>query len=404
MKNKLKRRIPKYIILTLSLIIVSASYIAYAYNNDKSKASKKVERVDEKAEIIENKEPVVMKPSTIKYNERQALLFDLTYEDTKTNTVISPLAFEMQLALGADENTIDEIGVYTGKSIEEIKENYNKTLIKELPTIIIDGDIGNSDEADTSDSSESKISIDKNIIRTSDIRNVISENMELAENIDGDDINKVINQIIIGEESRKLTSVYELDNSKISFNSKSKDVFHRFGDKNSNVTMLNSVENIYLENKFATGFMKPLSGNNEIMFVGILPNKKGAFDLLELDIDSLISSQTYEKVKVGMPEIQLNKSYDLTENMLMLGIKGWIENPINIVHKIRLDITGENTILMQTNKLPDSTDKNYVGNPDEKMVYLNRPFGFLLYDTVTCEYILMGKITNPRVNTNEIGE
>ena len=67
--------------------------------------------------------------------------------------------------------------------------------------------------------------------------------------------------------------------------------FYNHNDDVNMVQMMYSIENIYLENKYATGFIKNFE-NNKYSFVGILPKKTDElFELSNLDIDSLLHSK-----------------------------------------------------------------------------------------------------------------
>lgn len=402
-----KGRVAKLIIVTMAIIIISASYIVYAKTvNDKDNKNK--------IEVEEVNKPIVLEQSTIKYNDRQSLLFDLTYNDIKSNTVISPLAFEMQLVLNSNSKLQTGIETYTGEPIEKTLDEYSKLNIQELPTIIVDGNVGVeeveveldengepilADKTEIEKDKESKININNNIIITDDIRDVISENIESDDESEDASANDVINNFIIGEQKSSVTSIYKLD-KQVRFTTKSTDTFHRFGDKNKDVTMLNSTERYFLENDFATGFMKPLTTDSKTYFVGILPKKSGSFDLLDLDISSLIASKEATKVKVGMPEFYVNDTFDLTESILIMGLDEWFstDDVVSIMQNIEVDINGQGVTVREQNRLDDPTDENYVEDTENKQVYLNRPFAFVIYDSEIDKYILLGKITNPKVN------
>lgn len=407
-------RIAKLIIVTLVITIISASYMVYARAVSDKDDKKKTEVVNVTKSVKETSKPLELKPSTIKYNDRQALVFDLAYSNIKSNTVISPLAFEMQLVLNSTSKLQDSIETYTGESIEKTLSDYNKLKIDELPTIIIDGNVGveevevSLDEKGepiiTEDSNkdkdvESKININNNVIVTDEIRDVISENIEADKEYDSTAINDVINEFIVGEQESSITSIYELS-KQIRFSTKSTDTFYRFGNKNKEVTMLNSTERYFLENEFATGFMKPLNTDSKTYFIGILPKRSGSFDILDLDLASLINSKKAMKVKVGIPEFYVNNTFDLTDSILILGVPEWFstDDIVSVKQNIKVDINGQGVTLREQSKLDNPTDEDYVEDSENKQVYLNRPFAFAIYDSDIDKYILLGKITNPNKN------
>ncbi len=70
------------------------------------------------------------------------------------------------------------------------------------------------------------------------------------------------------------------------------------------VDMMYSEENYFLENEYATGFIKCFEGN-KYCFVGILPKEKGPYQMGKINIESLLASKKETKTYIGMPKIKI---------------------------------------------------------------------------------------------------
>lgn len=90
----------------------------------------------------------------------------------------------------------------------------------------------------------------------------------------------------------------------------------------SQVTMLDSMEETYIENEFFTGFMRPYKGC-EYSFVGLLPKKKnnGFIEkaIENTDFAELFDSVGYARVSVRMPEFEIKTTMELSKMCSELG-------------------------------------------------------------------------------------
>ena len=76
-----------------------------------------------------------------------------------------------------------------------------------------------------------------------------------------------------------------------------------FYDSNGNISiveMMSEVDNFYLENSYAKGFIKNFA-NNKYSFIGILPKNTGDFLLSSLNLDSLLVNKKENKVLISLP-------------------------------------------------------------------------------------------------------
>ncbi|MCF0114795.1 MAG: serpin family protein [Erysipelotrichaceae bacterium] len=168
-----------------------------------------------------------------------------------------------------------------------------------------------------------------------------------------------------------------------------------------NVEGMYSTENVYLENEYATGFMKYYDEEG-YCFIGILPKKTGEFKFSELDVKSLLDSVEYRDVDVMLPKFEMNGNYALTEVLPKVGLgnlfKGGLTNIVengdlsvsSVIQKtaIKVDEVGTEAaalteVIMTMGALPVEMEA--------KEVYLNRPFAYLIYDTNNGQILFAGK-------------
>lgn len=178
-----------------------------------------------------------------------------------------------------------------------------------------------------------------------------------------------------------------------------------FGEDEETNYMVSSGDTYY-ENNQAIAFGR--SYNNGLQFVGILPKEKGEFTLENLDIYSLLkSTPEYDDVKCKMPKLNIETSASLTDILNEMGLdnifssdadfSGISDQPTHvgsILQKTKLELDENGTraaavtaIMVETMAMPPA-------DPVIKEVDLNRPFAFLIYDSVNEEVLFIGKIVS----------
>lgn len=90
------------------------------------------------------------------------------------------------------------------------------------------------------------------------------------------------------------------------------------------VQMLDSSEDTYIEDEFFTGFMKPYK-DEKYVFMALLPKKKKSASFLlrtikQIDFSKLFNESVYGTVYVTMPEFKYDFGEDMTELCKELGI------------------------------------------------------------------------------------
>ena len=178
-------------------------------------------------------------------------------------------------------------------------------------------------------------------------------------------------------------------------------------DGSQGIPLMTSKATTYYENEQAIAFGKHYA--NGLMFIGILPNEEGDFELSSLNIESLLKSygMEYSEVIAYMPS-ELN--YDCNINIIKdFFIDNGLSSPFekmefqNIVKedknlyisdilqkcKIELDKDGTRAaavtaIVMESNAM--------VEKDPPKVVKLDRPFAYLIYDEGHDQILFIGKV------------
>ncbi len=166
----------------------------------------------------------------------------------------------------------------------------------------------------------------------------------------------------------------------------------------SEVQMLESSEDTYIENEFFTGFMKPYK-DEKYAFMALLPKKKKSASFLlramkQIDFTKLLGEATYGTVYVTMPEFKYDFSEDLTGLCKEFGISTlftpeadfspmsseWLKVD-SIIHKAHIEVDRKGT------KAAAVTMAYVVAgcapSMDFKSVCLDRPFVYAIMDTET---------------------
>ena len=173
------------------------------------------------------------------------------------------------------------------------------------------------------------------------------------------------------------------------------------------VTMLNSVEDTYLENEFFTGFVKPYKSNYS--FLALLPRKQKSKTFFSraikaLDFSELYRSRTRIETHVTMPEFTMEFGQDITDICKKMGIKEiftpaadfssmsseWLQLD-QIIHKAKIEVNRKGT------RASAATMGVVVAGccPDferVKYVYLDRPFIYAVVQNKTGLPVFTGMV------------
>ncbi len=171
------------------------------------------------------------------------------------------------------------------------------------------------------------------------------------------------------------------------------------------VQMLDSSEDTYIEDEFFTGFMKPYK-DEKYVFMALLPKKKKSASFLlrtikQIDFSKLFNESVYGTVYVTMPEFKYDFGEDMTELCKELGISTlftpeadfspmsseWLKVD-SIIHKahIEVDRMGTKAVAVTMAYVVDGCAPSM----DFKSVCLDRPFVYAIMDTETCWPVFTG--------------
>ncbi len=176
----------------------------------------------------------------------------------------------------------------------------------------------------------------------------------------------------------------------------------------SEVTMMHSSEDFYMEDESFTGFIKDYK-NDEFSFVGLLPKKTGKELMKEsiesLDVSSLYTNAFKAEVEVTLPAFKIRFGDDLSEIFKTNGIKSAFENNANcspmsntvplkirkIVHKAYIEVDRNGTKAAAASFGLCAA----AGVPDFdriKIVNLNRPFVYAIVHKKTQLPVFLGVV------------
>lgn len=189
---------------------------------------------------------------------------------------------------------------------------------------------------------------------------------------------------------------------------------HTFTDidgKESKQEMLADTLGCYYENEHAIAFSKKYM--NGMDFVGILPKAEGEFAVQDLDVESLLKSGTTKyDVLARMPKLNFETTADnVVEILQAQGVEtvfnigdadlsgliemgqGEVAYISDIIQKCKLELDEDGTraaavtmAMAQFNSIIMPEIK------EQREVYLDRPFAFMIYDSENEQIVFIGKV------------
>lgn len=188
--------------------------------------------------------------------------------------------------------------------------------------------------------------------------------------------------------------------------------FTKTDGSTADVELMHNGGDSYFENDNATAFS--CYYKNGMQFIGILPKNEGEFTLESLDIPSLLESETRKyDVYARMPKLNFESEFPLTDALKAAGLEN-IFNPetadftpmqaaddiffsvSEVIQKTKIELDGEGTkASAATATTIKATCAAMPNEREERRVYLDRPFAFLIYDGAADQIVFMGKVTEP---------
>ena len=190
------------------------------------------------------------------------------------------------------------------------------------------------------------------------------------------------------------------------------DTFTNSKGEEEKACMLSSTENIYLEGKDVTGFIKKYKGGKYI-FTALLPNEgitleECISDMTDKTFRELIDCESAEDVLVKIPEFEYDFSTSLKQYLSDMGIKSAFSGSADfsimadseglfisdVIHKTHIELNRKGTkasastaVIMKDGAAP--------GHEEEpKQVYLDRPFVYAIYNNETGMPVFMGVVNS----------
>lgn len=355
-----------------------------------------------------------------------AELFKKSVEKSKNdgegNALISPFSVMVALSMtanGAGGNTLSEMEKVLGKNIDiETLNKYLYTYIESLYSgekckLSVANSIWLRDTA--------SLSVKKNFLQKNmdyynaaiyksmfdakgadDINSWVKKHTDgmiekLVDKIDDDTMMLLINAVAFDAEwAKKYDVIYE-------------GKFTSFAGDRRTVDMMRSVEEKYIDDGSATGFIKEYKGG-KYSFAAILPNSEDIYsyveNMTEESIAKLLSGVSYEPVKTEMPKFSSDFSITMEECLKDMGIKDafssiadfseMAENNLfisSVVHKTHITVNEKGT---KASAVTGVTMKNtaVLTPATTKEVILNRPFVYMILDNENNMPVFIGMVTD----------
>ena len=378
-------------------------------------------------------EKITVDPMELKnHYEKAAFFADWAYVKNPDNTIVSPMSLNMALGLaaaGASGNTAAEMYQYLGR---ENFEAYAKEYMDFADGLAADQDSSKFREGYSFHYEiANSIWINQRNQILEDYRKKMEECFH-AEVRPGDFgvnapetvekindwcsekthgmIPKILSNTDLSDEDKAvlINSLY-FESPWVNKWALAEEDFTDFGGNVSTQEMLRGGADQYYENDKSIAFGK--NYYNGFRFIGILPKTEGEFSILDLDLESLMASESSDYlVKALMPKLNFDTSADnLQELLIAQGIKTPFDPGVakfdkiidgeelyisRIIQKCKIELDDKGTKAAAVTAITMRANAIAPMEKEIKEVLLNRPFAFLIYDSVNEEIVFVGKVTN----------
>lgn len=342
--------------------------------------------------------------------------------DGEGNALISPFSVMVALSMtanGAGGNTLSEMENVIGKNIDiETLNKYLYTYIESLYS-------GEKCKLSVANSiwlrDTTSLSVKKNFLQknmdyynaaiyksmfdakgANDINSWVKKHTDgmiekLVDKIDDETMMLLINAVAFDAEwSKKYDVIYEGN-------------FTSFAGDRRTVDMMRSVEEKYIDDGGATGFIKEYKGG-KYSFAAILPNSEDIYsyveNMTEGSIEKLLSGVSYEPVKTEMPKFSSDFSITMEECLKEMGIKDafssiadfseMAENNLSIsrvIHKTHITVNEKGTKAAAVTGVT-MTNTAVLTPATTKEVVLDRPFVYMILDNENNMPVFIGMVTD----------
>lgn len=321
--------------------------------------------------------------------------------------------------VGNNSLSIDSISSYTLSDKEIITNDYSlKAMLDDVidknDLYVIDDNVINYVEVFSKSLNSKKVS--NKFILDTEFYNI---NIEDTSKLEKTELLGLVNERLRNvskDKIKRLSSDYKYDKDMVIVNSLYFDyeweepyssshvsnmAFLNYDGTYSSAQIMFSEENIYLENEYATGFIKNFK-NSKYSFVAILPKELGNFELSCLNIDKLYKSAKKKKILVGLPKFEYQYEVDLQNLHKEFGITELYGSKANMtkmtdediyinenIQRISITIGEKGTKYSNVNK--DNIEPFSYDEGNEEII-INHSFAFLIINNETEDIMVMGKI------------
>ena len=343
-----------------------------------------------------------------------AQLTDLLAEQSEDNVLVSGLSVKTALAMlaqGATGETLKELEELLGMDQEALRAEAQELLqqynaLEEVTLSMADGLWTNQD----------LVVKEEYVKLLEEYFEATAREMDFTESESADEINQWISEktngliedvidaeMLKGMQAVLANALYFKAGWEDPFVTLEEQDFHNQDGSVTTVEMMSSTEDTYLENEAAFGFMKPYSEG--MVFVGILPKEEGEFTLEDLNLDSLVQSQTQDyDVAVSLPKFKIECGTSLNDALGKMGLEkvftdaaeldGISETELKVsevIHNTCMEVD-ENGTEAAASTVVMVKEMALLPEKEIKTVTLDRPFAFGIYDTEHGQWIFTGKM------------
>lgn len=345
------------------------------------------------------------------------------------NTVISPLSVLYAVAMvanGADGETLKQIEDMLGMSLETLNANlyaYSRSLAQnqdenlKLANSIWINNEKNSLEISKDFINKNKECYDAEVFNKAfneetlnQINNWIDNNTDgiiknMLNQIDSDALMYLINGLVFDASWQNEFFEHTIRNGDFTLSN----------GQTKSVEFMHSMENQYLEDENATGFIKHYK-DSKYAFVALLPNEDVTIDeyidgMTGKGITQLINNAKAVSVDIALPKFECEYEADMVNILNRMGMVNAFkpdvadfsritnsENDIfvsKVLHKTKISVTpkgtagGAATVIVLTDGACEPTKSEEI-----KRVHLNRPFVYMLIDCENNIPVFMGTVND----------
>ena len=238
-----------------------------------------------------------------------------------------------------------------------------------------------------------------------DVNSWVNENTfemipEIVKEIHPGWVMMLINALAFDAEWASAYSQYEVSDA----------TFHAY-DRDMTVEMMHSKERAYLEDEYATGFIKEYAGG-DYSFAAILPKEEKSVTVSDYigmmtseSLQKLLSSKTDIKVNAGIPKFKYGYSLKMNDMLQALGMKTAFSDSadftgLNALGGSYIDAVLHKTFIQVDEKGTKAGAVTFIGVEatcveDSRTVSLNRPFIYMILDNKTNLPVFMGYVLHP---------